>query len=139
MFKITQGAEVIGLCDKPRYVKSKEGVYIEATEEEATHVAVQGVAYPLSEVAITQVDSGVVAFNQSNEISATNNSIDALTPYTETKTAYIGDKEMLFYDVPDGNVTVFYDKPYELKRFSNRIELSFDPIEDITDITISIL
>lgn len=64
---------------------------------------------------------------------------EAITPYKETKTAYIGDTEVTFYDVPNGNVTVYFNNSYELKRIGDRIEISFDPLEDITEITISVI
>lgn len=65
---------------------------------------------------------------------------EAITPYKETKTGYIEDTEMVFYDVPaDGNVTVFFNHPYTIKRVSDKITLTFEPLDDITDITISIL
>jgi len=70
----------------------------------------------------------------------TNKRIDDITPYTQTKTAYIGDTEIIFYDTPEtGNVTVFFDHPYTMERVADRITLTFDPLEDITDITISIV
>lgn len=68
------------------------------------------------------------------------NKIEAITPYTETKTAYIGDTEITFYDIPSkGNVTVYLDREYEMERYSDRLVLTFAPLTDITDITISIL
>ena len=65
--------------------------------------------------------------------------IDAITPYTETKTAYIGDEEIIFYDTPKGNLTVFTDVPYKVERSEGRIVISFEPLEEVTNITISIL
>jgi hypothetical protein len=64
--------------------------------------------------------------------------VDNITPYTETKTAYIGDTEITFYDVPDGNVTIFFDKPYTMEKVADRITLTFDELDEVTDITISI-
>lgn len=65
--------------------------------------------------------------------------IDAITPYKETKTAYIGDTEITFYDVPEGNVTVFFDKPYTMEKVAGGITLTFEELEEVTDITISVL
>jgi hypothetical protein len=64
--------------------------------------------------------------------------VDEVTPYTETKQAYIGDTEVTFYDVPEGNVTVFFDKPYTMEKVADRITLTFDELDEVTDITISI-
>lgn len=65
--------------------------------------------------------------------------VDAVTPYTETKTAYIGDTEITFYDVPEGNVTIFFDKPYTMEKVADRITLTFEELEEVADITISII
>ena len=65
--------------------------------------------------------------------------VDEVTPYTETKTAYIGDTEVTFYDVPEGNVTVFFDKPYTMEKVADRITLHFEELEEVTEITISVL
>lgn len=65
--------------------------------------------------------------------------IDAITPFKETKTAYIGDTEITFYDVPEGNVTIFFDKPYTMEKVAGGITLTFDELDEVTDITISIL
>lgn len=65
--------------------------------------------------------------------------VDNVTPYTETKTAYIGDKEITFYDVPKGNVTVFFDEPYTLERVGDKITISFEELQEVKEVTISIL
>jgi hypothetical protein len=65
--------------------------------------------------------------------------VDDVTPYTETKQAFIGDTEVTFYNVPEGNVTIFFDKPYTMEKVADRITLTFDELEEVTDITISIL
>ena len=65
--------------------------------------------------------------------------VDEVTPYTETKQAYIGDTEVTFYNVPEGNVTIFFDKPYTMEKVAGGITLTFEELEEVTDITISIL
>lgn len=65
--------------------------------------------------------------------------IKAITPYTETKTAYIGDTEITFYNAPNGNLTVFFDKPYTMEKVADRITLHFEELEEVTEITISVL
>ena len=67
------------------------------------------------------------------------NKIVELTPYTETKVAYYGEKEKTFYNVPEGNVTIFGLKEYSLNRISDRLTLTFDALSEQTEITISIL
>lgn len=65
--------------------------------------------------------------------------IDAITPYKETKTAYIGDTEITFYGVPEGNVAVYFNKLYEMEKDCDRITLHFEELEEVTEITISVL
>ena len=66
------------------------------------------------------------------------NQVKAITPYTETKIAYYGETEKTFYNVPEGNVTVFGLKEYSLDRISDRLTITFDALSDQTEITISI-
>lgn len=75
------------------------------------------------------------------DIAGAREDIFAITPYTETKTAYYGESEKTFYDVPDGNVSVYftdYDGDYSVSRVSGRLTISFDTLTEQTDITISI-
>lgn len=68
------------------------------------------------------------------------NKIEAITPYTATKTAYIGDTEITFYDTPaTGNLTVYCPGNYHVDRLVDRIFITFDALEEVTEITISIL
>lgn len=66
------------------------------------------------------------------------NKVDAVTPYTETKVGYYGETEKTFYNVPDGNVTIYGLSEYTMDRVSNNITLSFDALTEQTNITISI-
>lgn len=68
--------------------------------------------------------------------------IESITPYTETKTAYYGEKEKTFYDVPKGNISVTFDSysgDYSTKRVSDRVTVFFDTLTDSTNITISVI
>lgn len=67
------------------------------------------------------------------------NNIKAITPYTETKIGYYGETEKTFYNVPDGNVTVYGLAEYTLDRISGNLTLTFDALTEETNITISIL
>ena len=67
------------------------------------------------------------------------NKVNALTPYTETKTGYYGETEKTFYNVPDGNVAVYGLTEYTMDRVANNITLTFDALEKETNITVSIL
>lgn len=75
------------------------------------------------------------------DIAGTRKSVSDITPYTETKTAYYGEKEKTFYNVPSGNVSVYfsnYNGNYAVSRVADRLTVSFDTLTDATDVTISI-
>lgn len=64
--------------------------------------------------------------------------IEEITPYKETKTAYIDDTEITFDGVPQGNMTVFCPVDYTAERIGNSVTVSFEPLTEVTDITIMI-
>lgn len=71
----------------------------------------------------------------------TANKVVALTPYIETKTAYIGDTEISFDNVPSGNLSVFADNinEYRTDRVGSTLNIDFiKPLEEVTEVTISI-
>jgi len=78
------------------------------------------------------------------KVDNTANQVKAITPYTETKTAYIGDTNCGFNTPTDGNVSVFFDKNvngYRVEKdyYARRIVVVFDePLEEVTEVTISI-
>lgn len=71
----------------------------------------------------------------------TSNKVEQITPTTYTKTAYIGDTEVVFTDVPSGNLTVFTDNliAYTMAKDNDRVIVSFEPLTEVTNITISIV
>lgn len=73
------------------------------------------------------------------DIAGVRQSVSAVTPYTETKTAYIDDTELTFDNVPSGNLTIYFEKPYSVEREEDRVTIYFDALEEVTPITISII
>jgi len=75
------------------------------------------------------------------QIDNTTNAVEQITPTTYTKTAYIGDTEVVFTDVPSGNLTVFTDNliEYSMAKDNDRVTISFEPLSEVTTITISIV
>lgn len=68
-------------------------------------------------------------------------SISDITPYTATQTAYYGESEKVFYGVPSGNVTVFFNNfngDYSVQRIEDRVTVSFDTLIDNATISISV-
>jgi hypothetical protein len=74
-----------------------------------------------------------------SDINGVRQSVSEVTPYTETKTAYISDTLVVFTNVPSGNLTVYFDKPYTVEREADRVTVKFEPLEEVTTITISII
>jgi hypothetical protein len=68
-------------------------------------------------------------------------SIDAITSYKETKTAYYNESEKTFYGVPEGNIEVFFDNyngQYTISKVVDRVTVAFDKLTQQTNITISV-
>ena len=72
------------------------------------------------------------------DIAGTRQNISAITPFTDTKTAYIGDTEVTFENVPTGNLTVFGLSEYSIDRQNDRITITFDAVDEVTTVSISI-
>ena len=80
------------------------------------------------------------------QIDNTTNKVDRIEPTTYTKTAYIGDTEVVFTNVPSGNLTIYVMDSegkvpsYTVERASNSVRVVFEfPLVYITTVTISIL
>lgn len=79
--------------------------------------------------------------NTTGKVDDTSNKVEQITPYTETKTAYIGDTEVIFENVPSGNLSIFglLSRLYRVERDSDKVTITlFEPLEDVTEVTISI-
>lgn len=77
-------------------------------------------------------------FYSDADVAGVRKGVSDITPYTETKKAYIDDTELVFENVPSGNLIVYFDKPFNIEREGNKVTLYFEALEDVTDITISI-
>lgn len=93
-----------------------------------------------------KVEDGVVVMRTPYVPSTVLESIDrlgkqteAITPWTMTKTAYIDDTECIFTDVPTGNMTVYCKVPHTTEIDSNRVAVRFEPLEEVIEVTISII
>lgn len=80
----------------------------------------------------------------SQRVSALNNQVNAITPYTETKTVYIGDKECIFDKVVNGNISAYLEiggeqMPCVITVSEKYITVAFEEAEDLGLVTISIL
>jgi hypothetical protein len=78
-------------------------------------------------------------FYNNADTAGNRQSISDITPYTATQTAYYGEKEKNFYNVPQGILTVYFDNytgSYSVERIDDRLTVSFDTLENDTSITI---
>lgn len=75
-----------------------------------------------------------------NKVDDTANKVVQMTPYTDMAMGYIDDTEVVFRNVPNGNMSIFFDNPteYTYVRDGSTVVISFEPLEQITVITISI-
>lgn len=96
---------------------------------------------------ITQIYQAINAVSQKvNDIASrldayTNARVDEITPYKATQTAYYGESEKVFYNVPNGNISVFfnnYNGNYKINRISDRVLVTFDTLKDYTNIKIMV-
>lgn len=88
---------------------------------------------------ITQVNE------HANEVDAhAQEMVEEITPYTETKTAYIDDTEITFETDVTGVISILaVDRngitiPTTFEREGNKIIVSFEPLQQVTNVTISI-
>ena len=70
--------------------------------------------------------------------------IEEVTPYTDSKTAYIDDAEVTFENVPNGNLSLFMvdgdnqPVPCTYERINGNVRVSFEQRTSLATVTISI-
>lgn len=66
---------------------------------------------------------------------------EAITPWTASKTAYIDDTSVSFENVPNGNMSVYVGGVNHslFERDGDRVTVRFEPLEEVTEVTISII
>lgn len=80
----------------------------------------------------------------SRQISSLNSRVNAITPYVESKTAYIDDEEVRFRVGKDGNISVFMvdnegrNVPFEYDVENGEIVVRFGKRESLATVTVSI-
>lgn len=95
-----------------------------------------------------KVEDGVVVMRTPYVPSTVLESIDrlgkqteAITPWTASKTAYIDDTSVSFENVPNGNMSVYVGGVNHslFERDGDRVVVRFEPLEEVTEVTISII
>ena len=79
----------------------------------------------------------------SRQISAVSAQVSEITPYEETKIAYIGDTEVRFDVAKQGNINAYLtvngmQVPCEVETYENYILVMFDELEEVGTVTISV-
>ena len=104
-------------------------------------VEIQNIKARLDSLQESFIQFGINNNDTVNKTDDTANKVVAITPYTDTKTAYCGDTEVIFDGAPYGNLSVFfsnYNSDFSVYRTNNRIIISFPAVEEVTDVTISV-
>ena len=113
---------------------SKTVVYIRKNIERVTNN--DGEFWSYEEAQIPYDDFAAVA---SVLVSESLQNIKEITPYKETKTAYIEDTTLTFENVPTGNLSVFSTvSEYNVNRDGETVTIDFAPLEEVTEFTIMI-
>ena len=89
-----------------------------------------------------QVVDGVVVMMTPCVDSRLIRNFDNTQPFKMSKTAYIDDTSVTFYEVPTGNVTVYiggYSGNYTVNRVQDRLTVEFEPLEEVTEVTINVI
>lgn len=83
--------------------------------------------------------SGIPESPIAKQFSALNKRVSDITPYTQTKKAYFGEVEKVFYGVPQGNLTVFCDAECTTNRIEDRLTVKFaERLDKTVDVTIMV-
>lgn len=80
--------------------------------------------------------SGIPVSALDRRLDSMNERINAVTPYEDSKKAYYGEVEKVFYGVPQGILTVHMDADYTVERIEDRVYVRFERLTDTKDITI---
>lgn len=75
-------------------------------------------------------------------VNKLNVEVNDITPYEETKTIYYGESEKVFYGIPQGNISIFFDNyngEYTVNKIADRVIISFpNRLENMTNVTIMV-
>ena len=100
-------------------------------------------AVPEEVVPVECFSMGDVPINPvQRQINSLNSRVNAITPYVQSKEAFYGEIEKVFYGVPNGNVSVFFDNysgEYEESLVEDRLTIKFpERLTDMTNITVMV-
>lgn len=79
------------------------------------------------------------------DMAGARQSISQIEPTTYTKTVGIGETEVTFTDIANGNISVFIEDnegkfpPFDMDKSGNILTVYFEPLENVATITVSII
>lgn len=95
---------------------------------------------------IREVEDGIYQWEECSMLTEDYNAIASVVaesaPYTESKTGYIDDTEVVFKGVPNGTIMTSLSEPgvaYTVSRENDEVTVSFDePLTEVTEIILTI-
>ena len=134
---IAEGFRIVGEDDSV-VADYSDYVYLYRTEGETIKEYTQEEDEIIPAIGYT---TGIPESPIQRQFDSVNRRIADITPYEQTKTAYHGEIEKVFYGVPQGCVTVFFDNysgEYSAERIEDRLTVKFG--QRLTDkTTVSII
>ena len=118
---------------------SKVPIYPEPNPEE------EGEPEPIGYKTVITMMTPYIDSRSLDAVDLMGRQMEEITPYTLTKTAYYGDTEITFYDVPDGNMSVYVKDSegnypnYTVNKVGSEVTVNFEAVTNDTEITLSIL
>lgn len=89
--------------------------------------------------------TGIDRTNTKYDVDGVRKATSDLTPYTETKTAYIDDTSLVFMNVPNGNISIFMKDaneqsvPFVYEINNGNLIVTFEKRTSLATVSISIL
>ena len=128
-FTLVEG-DVILNREEYKYLYREENFVREYTSEPEEMIPTKGYVY---DIPVNPIQS---------QINSLNKRVSDITPYIQTKKAYPNEIEKVFYGVPKGNLSIFFDNfggEYTVNRVEDRVQIKFsERLAEITTITIQV-
>ena len=126
-FKLYNDDELIADMSDYKYLYREDGTIKEYTKVAEEIIPASGYV------------SGIPESPIQRQFDSINRRITSITPYEQTKTAYHGEIEKVFYGVPNGVMNVLCPTPYTATRIEDRVTIKFNSrLTDQIDITITV-
>ena len=129
---VAENGFVLYSDDESKEIDKSDYIYLYqeyGTVKEYTNVADQIV--PVSGF-VGEIPTNPIA----QQFANVNRRITAITPYEQSKKAYFGEIEKVFYGVPKGVLSVHMDGEYSVERIEDMVRIKFERLEETKDITI---